>query len=144
MKEEASKVSTDVAALQKIVQLDFTPAAAKWEVFGTPEYIGGVPGSTDFLTLIAEVTPENPATFAARAPAGKIWIAPKSARSWLSDAFHAMLDKQKNTTVDLSTSVNCRALNANRKQTGEVVKGFACNEGGRMLVYLTLADNSKS
>jgi hypothetical protein len=144
MKEETSKVSTDVAALEQIVHLDFTPASVKWEVFGTPEYVGGVPGSTDIVTLIAEVTPQDSSTFDVRPPAGKIWIAPESARSWLSAPFHAMLDKQKNATVDFSTRANCRALNATRKPPGGTVKGFACTESGRMLVYLTLVDNTQT
>lgn len=144
MKDEVTKVSTDVAALQKIVHLDFTPTSARWELFGTPEYIGGVPGSTDFVTLIAELAPLDEKAFRASTPAGKVWIAPESARPWLAGPFHAMLDKNKNMTIDLSTHSDCRPFNATLKQTGKNVKGFACSNAGKLLVYLTLADNSQS
>lgn len=143
-KDEVSKVSTDVAALQKIVKLDFTPTSARWETFGTPEYIGGVPGSTDFVTLIAELTPFDESAFTARASAGKVWIAPESARPWLSNPFHSMLYKYKNVTIDLSEHANCRPFNATLKKTGKQVSGFACSKAGKLLVYLTIADNSKA
>lgn len=142
-KDEVSKASTDVAALQKIVKLDFTPTSARWEIFGTPEYSGGVPGSTDFVTLIAELAPSDEKTFAARAPAGKVWIAPESARPWLSNPFHSMLYKYKNVTIDLSEHANCRPFNATLKKTGKQVSGFACTNAGKLFVYLTIADNSK-
>lgn len=141
IKDEASNVSTDVAALQKIVNLDFTPTSARWEIFGTPEYKGGVPGSTDFVTLIAELAPLDEKAFSDRWPAGKVWIAPESARPWLANPFHAMLDKNRNMTIDLATRSDCRLFNATLKQTGKSVKGFACSNAGTLLVYLTIADN---
>lgn len=137
-------VSTDVAALQKIVRLDFTTSSVKWEVFGTPEYKGGVPGPTDFQTLIAEVSPVDPAAFAARPASGKFWIAPEAARSWLFAPFRNMLAIQKNKPFELSNWHDCRALNATLSQTGTAVTGFGCIEGERMLVYLTIADSTKS
>lgn len=143
-KDEVSKVSTDVAALQKIVKLDFTPTSATWEVFGTPEYSGGVPGSTDFVTLIAELAPIDEKALVASTPAGKVWIAPESARPWLSNPSYSMLDKYKNVTIDLSAHANCRPFNATLKKTGKQVTGFACTNAGKLLVYLTIADNSKA
>jgi hypothetical protein len=137
-------VSTDVAALQNIVHLGFTPSSAKWEVFGTPEYKGGLPGPADFQTLIAEVSNVDPAAFAARPASGKFWIAPEAARPWLFSPFRNMLAVQKNRTFDLSNWHDCRALNATLAQTGTVVSGSGCIEGERMLVYLTIADNTKS
>ena len=144
MKDEVTKVSTDVAALQNIVNLDFTPTSAQWEIFGTPEYMGGVPGSTDFVTLIAELAPVDEKAFAAKSPAGKVWIAPESARPWLADPFHSMLDREKNMTIDISTHSDCRSFNTTLKQTGKNVKGFVCSNAGKLLVYLTIADNSQS
>lgn len=137
-------VSTDVAALQKIVHLDFAASSAKWEVFGTPEYKGGLPLPTDFKTLIAEISPVDPAAFAATPASGKFWIAPEAARSWLFAPFRNMLAVQKNGPFDLSNRHDCRGLNATLAQTGTAVSGFGCIEGERMLVYLTIADNTKS
>lgn len=142
--DEATKVSTDIAALQKIVNLPLTPVSAKWELFGTPEYTGGVPGPTDVVTLIAELAPVDEAAFAAQAPAGKVWIAPESARPWLTQSFHSMLEENKNRTVDLSTNTHCRSFNATLKQTGKPVSGFACSDAGKLLVYLTISDYSHS
>ena len=144
VKDDVAKVSTDVAALQKIVNLDATPRSAKWEIFGTPEYLGGVPGPSDFVTLIAELSPVDEQAIVEKEPAGTVWIAPESARPWLAEPFYSMLDKQKNTTVDLSTYPGCRSVNATLKQTGKPLKGFACSNAGKVLVYLTIADNSQS
>lgn len=144
VKDDVAKVSTDVAALQKIVNLDVTPRSAKWEIFGTPEHLGGVPGPSDFVTLIAELAPVDEQAYVAKGPAGTAWIAPESARPWLAKPFYSMLDKQKNTTVDLSTYTGCRSVNAILRQTGKSVKGFACSNVGKVLVVLTIADNSQS
>jgi hypothetical protein len=140
MKDHAAGMSTDVGALQKIVRLDMVPASVKWERFSTPEYTGGVPGPTDFVTLVAELTPPGKIAHGTVAPLGKIWIAPKSARPWMAASSHALLDKLQNSTVDLSQYTHCRAVQATLTQTGQPVKGFACNDADKLLLYLTIAD----
>ena len=50
---EGQHFSDDVEALRRVVELDTNPAAIRWEIFGTPEYVGGVPGPIDFVTLVA-------------------------------------------------------------------------------------------
>ena len=103
MKDEVSKVSSDLAALRNVVNFDIKTKSTRWEVFGTPEYTGGVPGPTDFVTLIAEIEPEDQKFFEIMPPTGEVWIAPEAARPWLSSTFRSMLEGNKNTTVNLSS-----------------------------------------
>jgi len=53
--ESNKKVSSSTAELQSIVDIPPSIQSIRWEIFGTPEYHGGVPGPTDFVTLEAEV-----------------------------------------------------------------------------------------
>lgn len=45
--------SRDLTALQAKVKIDLPIRSATWDIFGTPEYKGGVPGPTDLQTLVA-------------------------------------------------------------------------------------------
>ena len=144
MKNEATKVSINANDLQKIVNLDLAQRSVKWEMFGTPEYSGGVPGPTDFITLIVEVTPGNDEWESTAPSTGSVWIAPESPRSWLSGQFYSMLEKQRNSTLDLSKTAHCRSIQTTLRQTGEPVKGFECVDSGKKLIYLRIADYSRS
>jgi hypothetical protein len=143
MKNESIKVSTDILALQKIVILDMNPTSGKWEIFGTPEYTGGAPAPTDFITLIAEIPSTEDDKFRSTPHAGGIWIAPESARPWISNSFRTMLEKSRNLTVDFSKRPECRSLTATLRQTKKKVEGFSCNRDGRTLLYLTVADYTR-
>lgn len=142
--DAAPKVSTDLIALRKIVNLDIAATSAKWEMFGTPEDTGGVPGPTDYVTLIAELAPVDDKITAASAPLGSFWLVPGSARPWLSDTFRTMLEKQDNTALYMSKQTHCRDLRATLQQTGKPVQGFACTSAEKTLVYLTVADYSET
>lgn len=98
--------------------------SGKWEIFGTPEYIGGAPAPTDYVTLIAEVSSTENDKRNAMPPAGDIWIAPESARPWLSNNFRTMLANFKNLTVDFSGHPECRSLRATLRQTKKWLKAF--------------------
>ena len=144
MEDQSSHVSTDIGKLQELVIFDFIPISAKWEVFGTPEYTGGVPGPTDYVTLIVEFQSIQDKVFEDMPAAAKIWIAPESGRKWLSDPFRLLLDMKKNGTADFSTNSDCRAISATLRQTRDRVKGLACRDGAKLMVYLTIADYSTS
>lgn len=131
-------MSTDVTALRNIVKLDFVTTSAKWEVFGTPEYDGGIPGPTDFMTLIAELTPDNQKAFAIRRSTGAVWIAPESARPWLDSHFRNLLGEHRNAQFDLSKASNCGELTATFTQSGRPAKGFTCSDKEKLLVYITV------
>lgn len=134
--------SDDLAELQKIIELDLVAKSIHWEIFGTPEYTGGVPGPTDFVTLIAEVPSLDELKLGGRPKAGAIWIAPEASRPWLSGVNRTMLAKFRNKSVDLSQFPNCRIASGKLKKTGKQVYGFICNGPVKALIYLTLADLS--
>ena len=136
--------SDDLGELEKIVELDTLVKSVHWEIFGTPEYTGGVPGPTDFVTLIAEVPRLDQVSFERRSKAGVIWIAPEAARPWISSENRSMLAKYRNSTVDLSILRNCRLASGKLKKTGQKVDGFVCNNSTKAFIYLILLDPSTS
>jgi hypothetical protein len=144
MKNETTKDSNDIAAFRNLLEIDFSIRTARWEVFGTPEYTGGVPGPTDFITLIAEVEPSDTKTFEARPKTGDVWIAPEAARPWLTEGFRSMLAKNRSTTTDLSSMFNCRKFQGKLKNNAKLAEGFICNDQEKSLIYLTLSDYATS
>lgn len=138
-KEETKNVSTDVDAFNGLVTIDIQPRSVSWEVFGTPEYTGGIPGPTDYVTLIAQAESPNNTNFSQRPDSGLVWIAPESARTWLEPEFHRLLENSKNETVDISKKGNCRLLTGLLKKTAKPVTGFACQGAAKMLIYLRIA-----
>lgn len=135
-------VSDNLAQLRAVIELQVPTKSARWEVFGTPEYKGGVPGPTDFVTLIAELELEKTWINQGMALTGHTYIAPEAARPWLSDGFRIMLEENRNTTSDLSSKANCRKFNTTLKKSARPVEGFACESAGKILVYLTLQQNT--
>jgi hypothetical protein len=138
------KVSDDIVEFRNLVETDLRANSVRWEIFGTPEYTGGVPGPTDYITLIAEVEPWDQERFEARPKTGKEVITPEAARPWLTEGFRVMLAKHRNASTDLSSMYNCRKFEAKIKKSQRPVNGFICNRSGRSLVYLTLADHTGS
>lgn len=135
---DGRSISEDVDALRGMVELDIAPSAIRWEIFGTPEYSGSVPGPTDFVTLVAEVPSLDEVEFRKRAKSGTVWIAPEAARPWISANFRSLLNKHRNTSVDLSSHYHCRAAHGALRKTGQRVDGFICNGPAKALIYLTL------
>lgn len=105
-KEKTNNASTDMSAFNSLVTLDIPLKSVSWEVFGTPEYSGGVPGPTDYLTLIAQLENSKDGKFDQRPHTGLIWIAPEAARRWLDSDFRNFLEKSKDGKVDVSTMEN--------------------------------------
>jgi hypothetical protein len=136
--ESSIKGSDDLTALQSIVNLDLPITAIRWEVFATPEDGDGIPGPTDYITLIAEIKPTSPDRGFNRPSTEGVSIAPNAVRPWLSSASRAFLAKHGNSQISLTTGRNCYPLEAKLVKTGKVVKGFACKNSGKLLVYLTL------
>jgi hypothetical protein len=140
MKDESPRLSTDIAAFHKLIEIDITGNSVQWEAFGTPEYTVGVPGPTDYITLIAEVEPADQSSLDMKEQTGKVWIAPESARPWLSSSFRSMLENNKNTEINLSSKFPCRKIQATLRKTSKPIDGFICIDAGKMLIYLTLDD----
>ena len=133
------KASDDAKALQQLVDVPANLKSARWEMFGTPEYEGGVPGRTDYMTLVAEMEPvTNTKIFTSGTNDKTIYIVPEAARPWLSSHFQSILKKNKNANVDLATAAGCHAYETKVKKSGRKVSGFSCEESGKVLVYLSL------
>jgi hypothetical protein len=140
---ETGRSSNDVAAFRKLVKVDVAVESVRWEIFGTPEYTGGVPGPTDYVKLVAEVAPSEQKKFQSRPKTGEVWIAPEAARPWLAKEFRSLLDKHADTSTDLSSTSNCRRFEARIRKTGKAVSGFICDSSGKSLVYLTLSGETE-
>lgn len=84
MDESKSKVSSSADELHRIADIPFSAQSVRWEIFGTPEYHGGVPGPTDFITLAAELKHVDQ-NWLERLPdeEGSEFIVPGAVRPWL-------------------------------------------------------------
>jgi hypothetical protein len=136
------KSSNDIAALRNLVETDLAPRSVHWEVFGSPEYTGGVPGPTDYFVLVAEVEPDDHDRLQTRPRVGKVVIVREAARPWLTEGFRAMLAKHKDSVIDVSIMPDCRKFEAIVKKTAEPVEGFICSDRGKSLIYLILSDRT--
>lgn len=132
----------DVNGLRNLVDIPFPLASARWEVFATPEYDGGVPGRTDYMTLVAEIEPlQKAAYFTSGANDKTVYIVPEAARPWISNAFRNILEMHKNANLDLATTPGCHAYGTKVKKSGRSITGFTCIKSGRVLLYLALLDD---
>jgi hypothetical protein len=136
MKDDKS--STDLAELRKLVDLQLPVKAGRWEVFGTPEYSGGVPGPTYLITLIAQIDMTNDAQIESGPSSGAVSIAPEAARTWISEPFRSLLAEHQNDEIDVSRTQNCRQFRALLHRGRKPVEGFICKHSDKWLVYLTL------
>lgn len=134
---ERPHVSDDLTKLQDTVVIPAGATSARWEIYGTPEYTGGVPGPTDYITLIAELQPAlAPAAASAGAQEGEIAVTPEAARPWLSDGFRALMKQSVHARLHLAAHKNCRAYETTVRKSGRRVPGFWCTDAGRTLLYL--------
>lgn len=137
MDDNKNSVSEDVGALKSIVQLPAETTFARWEIFGTPEYTGGVPGPTDYMTLIAELNPDDKlwAELPSEGPAD-VYIVPEAARPWVSNNFRLLLDRSKNAKLTVSNKNNCKPYTTRLTKTGRPVSGFICKGANQLLLYM--------
>lgn len=140
MSEDKQKVSKDLVAFKNMIALDIPIKTVTWEVFGTPEHNGGVPGPTDFLTLIAEIEPVSDEEILNSDTGKSVWIAPESPRPWLEKEFRNLLEISKNSSFDVSLKKNCRSISGTLKQTGKAVNGLACEGNKKILIYFQIAN----
>lgn len=132
--------SSDLAALRAKVHVDLPISSVVWEVFGTPEYIGGVPGATDIQTLVAEIVLID-ATYPSKMSlplANEVFVVPESPRAWLSPEFKTMMNRVRNSSEDMGRSFGCFRYETLLTDSGQPVSGFLCFSAARALLYLTL------
>lgn len=130
----------DLPALKEKIKLDIPAQSAAWEIFGTPEYKGGVPGPTDLQTLVAEIElPRSNSNSKLDLPmAGEIFVAPESAREWLSPDFKELMKRTRNSKEDMGRKHGCFKYETTITASGRAVSGFVCVASNKALLYLTL------
>lgn len=134
--------SEDATALRAMINIEFPIKSARWDVFGTPEYSGGVPGPTDYITLMAEIEPANNWFASLKEPTGTTAVVPEAARPWLTRSFRGLMEKSRNSNVDLSSHADCCKYATTVRKSGRPVQGFVCNDAGKLLMYLTLSSEN--
>ncbi|AVR96791.1 hypothetical protein [Pseudoduganella armeniaca] len=130
-----------IEELDRHVTTDIPASAVTWQIFGTPEYTGGLPGPTDYRTLIAQFR-GVPAGWIARqdAPIGRVLVVPEAPRPWLAPGFRQLLADAHGNVVDLIDNRHCHPHIGYLRQSGRPVHGFICAQGGSVLLYLTLTE----
>lgn len=137
--EDPKPQSEDIAALRKLINIPIHAKSARWDMFGTPETRErGIPGPTDFHTLVAELDHEQEWFSTLKEPTGEIFIVPEAARPWLTKEFHDLLERNKTSRADLSSQADCRKYATSVAKSGRQINGFACKAAGRILLYLAL------
>lgn len=142
-KDESSpkKVSSDMAALQKIVDLDVAAKSGRWEIFDSPEQSGLQVGPTDSTILMVELITEDKTPFSKLLP-GDEWIyVPEAERPWLDQNFRSLFKHKTGRSIDLSSESKCKPYNGKLKKPGKNVRGFTCISEKKQLIYLVLASD---
>jgi hypothetical protein len=67
-----------------------------------------------------------------------VYIVPEAARPWISGEFRSIVEKHKNSTLDLAGMKDCHPYSARLTQTGNPVSGFACTKPDRTFLYVSL------
>jgi len=142
--EDPKPQSEDIAALREVINIDFPVKSARWEIFGTPENTGWVPGPTDFYTLIAELKPEHDWFHGITEPMDETFIVPEAARPWLTKYFRDLMDKNKHSTTDLYGQADCRKFATTVRTSGRLVRGFMCDHSQEILLYLRVSSSSET
>lgn len=137
--EDSPKSSKDMIAFNHIVAIDIPFKTVTWEVFGTPEHTGGIPGPTDYITLVAQVEPSDAANFDQLPSRGSVWVAPESARPWMQKDFQQLLRVHKGKEMEIAKKQNCKAITAVLKKSLKHAEGFVCRSGTKMLIYIPIA-----
>jgi hypothetical protein len=138
------KVSDDIGALRKIVNLNMQATSAQWEIYGYPEAsgVGFLPVNSDLFILMAELTPSDTRAMSIALPQDTPYWAYNVARPWLDGRFRALLGKAEQTSVDISSKSRCRPLTAVWRKTDKPVNGFICQVENKALVYLVIASHA--
>ena len=107
---------------------------------------GGIlPALTDYITLVAEVEPRDASWFATRtAHWTKAYAMPEAARDWMSEPLRSQVNNLTRQSQEQTVPGNCKDLHATMTRSNRSVPGFASAVGGKLLVYVTLQDNTRA
>lgn len=137
-----SAPNNDLDSLNKIVRIETNLQAARWEIFTTPEYQQGVPGPTDYISLVLEVEKPIENNTSKNAQSGLIWIAPEAARPWMTRESILFIENLKNQTVDLSRLNNCNKIFARLVKSNKKIEGIFCQFHTSSFMYFVLEDHT--
>jgi hypothetical protein len=133
--------SNNMAELVDYIQVAMPLSDGQWEIVRTPEHNRGVPGPSDFVTLIAEVSPVDDRKFKEMSiPAGKQFVVPEASRKWLSSKFRSMLHERRSKYGELPAALNCKKYETTIRKSKRKVEGFICQDGRAYLLYILLDD----
>ena len=133
------RMSSNIEEIRKQIVLDIPASGGRYEFFETPEYRGGVPAPTDYVTLVIELDNVEPAWIAARArKAEKVWVVPEVSRPWLSEPSKALLARAHLGKIPLASGDNCYQYSTQVRKSGRVIEGFTCAHARTVFVYLTV------
>lgn len=141
--ENQKKSSTDVDGLKKLITLPFPYTNARWELFATPEDDGGIPGPTDYITLVAEIGPRNDQQFNSLPRAPLFRALPNAARSWMNAASRRLLNSLHAPNAELSHHPDCRMVAGLIKRSSRAVTGYLCTSEDRLLLYMVVVDHTE-
>lgn len=136
-KKDQDKSSTDIVALGALIDLQFPYTSARWKVVATPEYKGGIPGPTDYMTLLAEIGPRDDQRFSTLPMAEPLRALPNSARIWMNAESRTLLDT---TSTALHRHPECRTITGILTRSRKKVTGHLCTSRDRMLLYMVVVD----
>lgn len=139
-KEDQDKSSTNIAALRDLLDLQFPYTSARWEVVAPPEYKGGIPGPTDYMTLLAEIGPRDDQRFSTLPIAEPLRALPNSARSWMNAESRTLLGTSSTTSTGLRHHPECRTITGMLTRSRNKVTGHLCTSRDRMLLYMVVVD----
>lgn len=136
------KVSDDVQALSSLINLHMKYAAARWEIFEFPEQSDWslAIGPTDYINLIAELSPLDSEAFRSLPLGEEAHIKVGSARPWLRPEFKRILAAGESSSFILAKNSACRPLDATLRKSNRMVNGIICKSDEKAVVLLFLTE----
>jgi hypothetical protein len=139
-----NRPSTSIAALRNLIDITLDIKHVQWEVFNTPEDSRGVPGPTDYVTLVAEITPSERGSPNGGVPRTKpICIVPNAARPWMDRRFRPLASACLGGSNEISGGNHCYPMQVKLKKTKQPAAGLICHEREKALLYVTLTDRTE-
>jgi hypothetical protein len=139
MSDDNKGSSTDLKALAEIIDLRIPAIEGRFEILGTPEGSGMVPGPTDYMTLVAELKSLDTGASSSNASFPNIWLVPNASRPWLSDRFQQFLKQYSNKKFPPGIA-GCSVISTTLVKSGRQAYGFKCINENKVLIYVPLTE----
>ncbi|WP_143707464.1 hypothetical protein [Uliginosibacterium sp. TH139] len=132
--------STNIDELRRYINIDSGLQVSQWEIFGTPDWEGGVPGPTDYLSILFVGPTEHAQQKSAGDESHKVdFLPPNAVRAWLGseekEALQRILGRKSQVANAFCALRSFYAVKSNKS-----VEGFACILGTRTLYFVLLAE----